>query len=139
MALLATNLASASFIVKEKTHVRREGLDRAHHLAALVRPAHTPAPIYFKDANELQTCYAQLLASEPAVDEGSLLVNSKVNREGSVENLQMVESDFEEPQFTQCVLDKIQSTRLPASAEDSGTFVAHRFRFHRKSVARMDF
>lgn len=143
ITLLMTNIASASYIAKD-------ALSRHLHFgskkARVARTQETPAPrhgvvepVYFKNSDEIQSCYEQLLTKAPKHDEGSVLVNLTITKEGMVDHLNMVQTDFDEPTFHECLLSTIKATRLPASDERAGVLIAHKFNFHRKNVGHINF
>lgn len=143
IALTVTNVAAASwtaYVFKDKlfkfakSRVAHEGsMKPAGHRRGIVQP------VYFKNSDELQTCYESFLLRDPSRDEGSVLVNMKITGNGEVDNLKMVQTDFDEPVFTQCILDKIKATRLPATVDKNDVMIAHRFNFRRKTATHLNF
>lgn len=141
--LLLTNIASASYIAKDAlSHRLQFGSKKVkaiHSAEAPVPRRGAVEPVYFKNSNEIQSCYEQLLTRSPGRDEGSVLVNLTVTKEGSVDHLNLVQTDFDEPTFHECLLATIKSTRLPASDERAGVLIAHKFNFHRKQAGHINF
>jgi len=141
IALTITNLASVSYIIRDQA--LRHARSARHHEGAMTDPGRhrrgIVEPVYFKNSDELQICYESLLRRDPKRDEGSVLVNIKVTGEGQVDSLKMVQNDFDEPVFTQCIMDKIKATRLPASEDKSSVMIAHRFNFRRKTANSINF
>jgi len=89
--------------------------------------------------NQLQKCYNALLKRQPDVDEGIVQLHMKLNESGSIDHLELVKNDLKDETFTQCVLSEIRSQRFPASAERSGMLISHKFTFHRKDAAQLNF
>lgn len=140
--LLVTNVASAAFIVKEKGWLKyRLQVVKTETQAKGDAPKRrgSVVPSQFKNNNEIQACYEALLRREPDIDEGTLLVHMKVDKEGTIDSLNLVESDLADEAFTECVMENIKASRLPASEERAGVLIAHRFNFQRKTESRIDF
>jgi hypothetical protein len=138
IALIATNLAMASYIVKEKAF--RHGRSKSHvarETDGEGRRRGSVEPVYFRNADELQGCYESYLSLEPAHDEGSVLVNVRIAPSGAIDSLKLVENDFNESSFTECIVEKLKATRMPAS--DGTVTVAHRFNFRRKTAGEIHF
>lgn len=146
IALLMTNIASASYIVEDTLtrhlhiHLKQARIARTANAASgNVRRRGVVQPVYFKNSDEIQNCYNELLAKSPPRDEGSVLVNLTVKKDGAVDRLNLVKTDFDDPSFNDCLLSKIKATRLPASEDRAGVLIAHRFNFHRKTVTHLNF
>lgn len=103
-----------------------------------VRKAHVEG-VAFADRKELQICYEGLLRRLPAADEGSVLFHIKVGQTGEVADLKMVQTDWDDQSFTDCLIEKIRSFRVPPQSSKIGNTVAHRFHFHRRELANADF
>ena len=143
ITLLLTNLASVSYIAKDTLsrhlHFGSKKARVAHSQEAPMQRHGVVEPVYFKNSDEIQSCYEQLLTKAPKHDEGSVLVNLTVTKEGSVDHLNLVQSDFDEPSFNDCLMTTIKATRLPASDERAGVLIAHKFNFHRKNLGHINF
>jgi hypothetical protein len=140
VALVVSNVAMGAYIIKEKPWKKHRGHVSREALAADSVDRHgIVEPVYFKNSDDLQGCYESFLLREPKKDEGSVLVNVKITGGGAIDDLKLVQNDFDEPKFTQCIVEKIKATRLPASQNNQPVMIAHRFNFKRKTVNHIDY
>lgn len=146
-ALLLTNTVAFGYILATKYNLKEALLRLAHKLPANEQAAKEPAKKkgqvdeagYFKGDNDLQACYENFLTREPAIEEGAVLFHWTIEANGSVNNLKLVKSDFNDDSFTACLKDKIQDMKMSTNKAPQGTIIAHTFKFKRKTLDRADF
>jgi hypothetical protein len=89
--------------------------------------------------DELQACYQSFLKREPNVDEGVVEVHWMLDKRGKISSMEMVHSDLGDEDFNRCLLDKIKKMTFKAPPKAKPTLVAHKFNFHKRSPASLDF
>lgn len=89
--------------------------------------------------DELQGCYENFLRTEPKVDEGTVEVHWMLDGRGHITSMEMAHSDLVDETFTQCLLDKIRKMTFKAPPKARPTLVSHKFNFHKRSPASLDF
>jgi hypothetical protein len=92
-----------------------------------------------KQEDELQACYESYLRLQPQIEEGVVEVHWMLDRRGKVSSMEMVRSDLEDEGFKRCLLEKIKKMTFRAPPKNQPILVAHRFNFHKRSAASVNF
>lgn len=131
--LIGSNVAFAAYIFNDKIKLLLK-MPKATKREAVVQPVS-----FLKNDNELQICYEAFLASQPTVDEGTVVFHMMLNERGSLDFLELAHSDLDDEGFTSCLLDKIQKKRYPVAADRVGVMIAQKLNFYKKSLTTMNF
>lgn len=89
--------------------------------------------------DQLTNCYNDLILRAPEVGKGTLHLHLTFNTEGEVNYLKLIDKNFGDGPFEDCVLEEIKSKRYPASASLEGKLISHKLNFHRKDEGSIDF
>lgn len=92
-----------------------------------------------KNDEKLQACYQAYLKKDPVVADGSVQVHMTITKTGSIDQLEMVESDIQDQEFKSCLMAEIKTRRLVATSDRLGSIIRHKFNFHRRSPASLDY
>jgi len=92
-----------------------------------------------KQEDELQACYESYLRLQPQIEEGVVEVHWMLDRRGKVSSMEMVRSDLDDENFKKCLLEKIKKMTFRAPPKNQPTLVAHKFNFHKRSPANVNF
>lgn len=132
--LVITLVAAAGFMftMKYKSESKRV------HSTAPVR-VQVKGSSFVAVNNELKVCYESMVIRNPATDDGNVLFHMTLNQAGTVSFLKLIHSDFAENQFIDCVTEKIKEMRTQVPDDRVGVLIAHKFKFHRRDEAQMDF
>jgi hypothetical protein len=87
----------------------------------------------------LQSCYQSFLRREPRIDEGVVEVHWMLDKHGKISSMEMVHADLGDDAFTECLLEKIKKMTFKAPPQAKPTLVAHKFKFHKRAIASLDF
>jgi hypothetical protein len=143
-AFVATNVVGSVYIADQKFGIINRFRRILAHEAVRVKAdtaKHGELTPGFLIGGEdgLQGCYEAFLARQPGPDEGTVQVHMTIDPAGTVDQLKLVHSDLEEPEFQTCVLDKIKSSRVVATPERLGVIISHHFHFKRKQLDQVSF
>jgi len=140
LGLCVAAFASAGFFYSE---TRRQNMQLAELMARAPgkdgKPQVDPyiaGPVknrILKGYGELNACYRAHLATNSAKKSGVLRVDWQVATSGHSVSPEVVVSDFVNPIFEKCVIEKIGSWRFPEPSTQK--YVEHTFRFDEKPEA----
>lgn len=88
---------------------------------------------------ELEGCYNAYLADSPEVAEGSIRIGWDIGPEGAVTAVRVIDTDLADDDFTSCVTRLVQSWEFTPSPDGEPLVVAHKFSFHQRSPASLEF
>lgn len=80
-----------------------------------------------KGYRELQSCYKDYLKSSPKITDGEIKIDWQVKENGSVENTQIIISQFADEAFKKCMTDNISKWEFPEPPIKK--YVVHTFKF----------
>jgi len=89
--------------------------------------------------DELQNCYEAFLKREPKIDEGVVEMHWMLDPRGKISSMEMVHTDLEDADFTQCLLEKMKKMTFKPPPKARPTLVAHKFNFHKRASSSLDF
>jgi len=82
-----------------------------------------------KNAKRIQSCYLDFLKKSPVKKEGSVKLDWQILPGGVVTEAAVVTSDFQDPAFEKCLVQKITEIKFPPTEKAANKYVAHQFHF----------
>lgn len=113
--------------------------EKAHEETAQLRKKGIVQEAGLTQSNDLQACYESFLQREPKVDEGVVEVHWMLDKTGKISSMELVRTELDDQTFTYCILDKIKKMTFHAPPKARPTLVAHKFNFHKRSPASIDY
>lgn len=90
-------------------------------------------------ASELQKCYDAYLFTHPEVKSGFIRVNWNIDAYGTVQSVSALDSQFDDPSFTGCVLENIRAWTFSPPPQSEPISVAHKFTFKNRAPSQLNF
>jgi hypothetical protein len=87
------------------------------------------------NAKNLQTCYLSYLEKKPEVKEGTMSLLLKVEESGQVSEVQMTKDQFENKDFENCLIKKIEKFYLSPPPLGINRYIAHELGFKSEETA----
>ena len=137
--ILLASLSSAGFIFINNYEIRPRQTTSSLQKSSAESKATIRGADVKASENAMQACYEQLLSRDPEMGDGQVLYHMTLNQSGRVDFLKMIQSDYTEDEFHDCLSETIKAQRLPATADRLGVVIAHKYKFKRKDKSQLDF
>ncbi|TGK44686.1 AgmX/PglI C-terminal domain-containing protein [Leptospira andrefontaineae] len=82
-----------------------------------------------KNTGKIQACYNKFLESKPIITDGKVVVDWQVEPDGDPYRPEVVQSDFADQSFGECIVAEIKSWNFPEPPTGRKTYVFYKFFF----------
>jgi hypothetical protein len=146
LVLVSSNFAAGYYIYSNWDHLHGRPPSAR---AALTKKKVEPGPVGYnrgalKEAmvkynSVFEECYNTFLHTEPAVAEGSVVVNWIIGKDGEVESPTVMKSELNDQSLHGCLTQHLQSLKFTPPKDQSEVAVAHKFNFKKRSPSEVVF
>jgi hypothetical protein len=82
-----------------------------------------------KNADSIQSCYKELLATSPKIKNGKVVVDWQIGTEGQVISPSVITSEFQDKTMNDCLVKKIGAIEFPPPPDGKRQYISHKFFF----------
>lgn len=130
--------SSCTYVAVQGWHAYLKRTERLEKSKQSKKITVEPGPV-LKNDEKLEACYQNYLKKDPVHDEGIVRIHLTITPTGAIDQLDLVENELKDDEFTNCILTEIRTRHVPVTPERLASIINHKFSFKKRSPASINY